>query len=311
MPNYQELDFYGRPIARETGQKSFEITAINPDRWEQLLGLGKGQGADRSGEIFLRKMYMELGYKPQEAKQAIQSLRDLIELSKVNRSIKVGDVAQFVKRRAVLGGAAAVGGAFLATSMGDPFTGVAMAVLARYGSSVLTKPAALKALVTVANPEISTKIRRNNYIRLIRLAIDDPDDLPEGLTMNDLKDPETALDFFMGETFSSMVDQDDVGTSEVKEEPVPVSKMMPKINPPATKVPEEHVSKNLSGEVKSKMASASPFIRKPGGATRGKLSEVQRAALAGGDIYGAIAAGNQGGAVYNDGIMNLANRRRV
>ena len=76
-------------------------------------------------------------------------------------------------------------------------------------------------------------------------------------------------------------------------------------------VPKTKVSNNISAEVKSKMASASPFIRKPGGATRGKLSEVQRAALAGGAIYGAIAAGNQGGAVYNDGIMNLANRRRV
>ena len=40
------------------------------------------------------------------------------------------------------------------------------------------------------------------------------------------------------------------------------------------------------------------------------LNQNQRAALAGGNLYGAIAQAKHGGAVYNDGIMNLAGRRR-
>jgi len=72
---------------------------------------------------------------------------------------------------------------------------------------------------------------------------------------------------------------------------------------------ENKQSNNVSAEVKSRMASN--FVRRPGGPTRGKLNPNQREALAGGNLYSAIAAAKHGGAVYNDGIMNLANRRRA
>ena len=68
-------------------------------------------------------------------------------------------------------------------------------------------------------------------------------------------------------------------------------------------------SNNVSAEVKSRMASN--FVRRPGGPIRGKLNPNQRGALAGGNLYSAMAAATHGGAVYNDGIMNLANRRRA
>ena len=71
-------------------------------------------------------------------------------------------------------------------------------------------------------------------------------------------------------------------------------------------------SNNVSGEIKTKpMASnmSSP-IRPLGGAQRGQLNPQQRAALASGNVYGAIATAKRGGAIYRDGIMNLSRRRR-
>ena len=71
-------------------------------------------------------------------------------------------------------------------------------------------------------------------------------------------------------------------------------------------------SNNVSGEIKTKPVASnmsSPF-RPMGGAQRGQLNPQQRAALAGGNIYGAIATAKRGGIIYRDGIMNLAGRRK-
>ena len=206
-----------------------------------------------------------------------------------------------------MAGAAGITGAFLASSMGDPMTGVAMALLARYGSNILSKPVALKAMVTVANPEFKDKMRRNNYLRLLRLAFDDENPVPEGMTMDDLRDPEKALNFLMGSTFAVNEDGEQKEVSQAEVQPQPVDMAARKVAPQPN-IPEKKVN-NVSAEVKSRMASN--FVRRPGGPTRGKLNPNQREALAGGNLYGAIAAAKHGGAVYNDGIMNLANRRRV
>ena len=315
--NRVKMPSYTKGTVKQTGENSFEITAINPERWEKLLGIGSG---DKSGEIFLRRLYKELGYSGVETKGAIQSLRDIIELSKVNIAVKIGDTAQFVKRRVVLAGAAGATGAFLATSMGDPMTGVAMALLARYGSNILTKPAALKAMVTVANPEFNDKMRRGNYLRLLRLAFDKENPIPEGMTMDDFRDPVKALDYLMGATFTVNDEGNQVDVSQaVTPQPVGVqpgagaggpggqySEAAGKVPP---NVPEKKVSNNVSAEVKSRMASN--FVRQKGVPGSTTLNQNQRAALAGGNLYSAIAAAKHGGAVYNDGIMNLANRRRV
>ena len=246
-----------------------------------------------------------MGHSAKEADGAIDSLRNLIAIAKANNSVKIGDTAQFVKRRAVLAGAAGITGAFLASSMGDPLTGVAMALLARYGSNILSKPAALKAMVTVANPEFKDKMRRNNYLRLLRLAFDDENPVPEGMTMDDLRDPEKALNFLMGSTFAVNEDGEEVSQAEVQ--PKPVDTAARAVTPP--NIPEKKVSNNVSAEVKSRMASN--FTRQKGVPGSTTLNQNQRAALAGGNLYSAIAAAKHGGAVYNDGIMNLANRRRA
>ena len=282
------------------GHNSYEIRAINPERWERNL-FGGDENVD-----FLKNFYKEMGHSTKEADGAIDSLRNLIEIAKANNSIKIGDTAQFVKRRAVLAGAAGITGAFLASSMGDPLTGVAMALLARYGSNILTKPAALKAMVTVANPEFKDKMRRNNYLRLLRLAFDKENPVPEGMTMDELRDPVKALNFLMGTTFAVNEDGEEVSQAEVQPQPVDTAA---RAVAPQPNIPEKKVSNNVSAEVKSRMASN--FVRRPGGPTRGKLNPNQREALAGGNLYSAIAAAKHGGAVYNDGIMNLANRRRA
>ncbi len=124
--------------------------------------------------------------------------------------------------------------------MGDPLTGVAMALLARYGSNILTKPAALKAMVTVANPEFKDKMRRNNYLRLIRLAFDDENPVPEGMTMDDFRDPEKALNFLMGAEFSVNEDGESLDVSEaVPVQPNPVDVASRKVAP---NIPEKKVS---------------------------------------------------------------------
>ena len=281
------------------GHNSYEIRAINPETWERNL-FGGGENVD-----FLKTFYKEMGHSAKEADGAIDSLRNLIAIAKANNSVKIGDTAQFVKRRAVLAGAAGITGAFLASSMGDPLTGVAMALLARYGSNILSKPAALKAMVTVANPEFKDKMRRNNYLRLLRLAFDDENPVPEGMTMDDLRDPEKALNFLMGSTFAVNEDGEEVSQAEVQ--PKPVDTAARAVTPP--NIPEKKVSNNVSAEVKSRMASN--FTRQKGVPGSTTLNQNQRAALAGGNLYSAIAAAKHGGAVYNDGIMNLANRRRA
>jgi hypothetical protein len=282
-----------------TGHNSYEIRAINPERWERNLFGSSGENVD-----FLKNFYKEMGHSAKEADSAIDSLRNIIEIAKANNSVKIGDTAQFVKRRAVLAGAAGITGAFLASSMGDPLTGVAMALLARYGSNILTKPAALKAMVTVANPEYKDKMRRNSYLRLIRLAFDDQNPVPEGMTMDDFRDPSKALDFLMGKTFATHEDGEEISQAEVQPQPVDTA-----ARTVAPNIPEKKVSNNVSAEVNSRMASN--FIRQKGVPGSTTLNQNQRAALAGGNLYSAIAAAKHGGAVYNDGIMNLANRRRA
>ena len=125
--------------------------------------------------------------------------------------------------------------------------------------------------------------------------------------MDDLRDPSKALDFLMGKTFATHEDGESMDVSqEVTPQPVD---MAARAVAPQPNVPEKKVSNNVSAEVKSRMASN--FVRRPGGPIRGKLNPNQRGALAGGNLYSAIAAAKHGGAVYNDGIMNLANRRRA
>ena len=196
-----------------------------------------------------------------------------------------------------------------------------MALLARHQSKVLASPETLKWLVTTMDDTIENKIRRSNYVRLARVIFDDPDQIPEGL---DIKDPEEVMNYLLGRDFGiTGVDQSKVPPPERKPEGIkktfdPIkTPLIPRTDAETGPIEgggfdqwkEQQHSKNLSGEIKSKMASN--FTRRKGVPGSTTLNQNQRAALAGGDLYGAIAQAKHGGSVHNDGIMNLANRRRA
>ena len=86
----------------------------------------------------------------------------------MERSVHVAETAQFVARRAVLAGASGITGAFIATNFGNPLIGVGMAMVARYGSNILTDPKRLQLLTNITNEGLTEKARRANYVRLAR-----------------------------------------------------------------------------------------------------------------------------------------------
>ena len=257
-----------------------------------------------------------------QAKTGLSNMTDLLKLAQIGYDMKIAETAQFVARRAVLAGTSGITGAFLATSAGvSPLTGVGMALLARHQSSILTRPQTLQWLVNTLDDTLSDKLRRANYVRLARVIFDDEPELPEGL---DIKDPTEVLNYLLGRNFGiTGVDQTNVPPTERKPEgfqktfePIKAP-LVPRANVDKGPIEaggidqykEQQQSNNVSAEVKSRMASN--FVRQKGVPGSTTLNQNQRAALAGGNLYSAIAAAKHGGAVYNDGIMNLANRRRV
>ena len=313
------------------------VNVFNPAHFSKLLKLGTKDGEDFLTELWRQTHRAEgKNFTAKQAKESINNMDQLLKLAQRGYETKIAETAQFVARRATLAGVSGITGAFLATSAGvSPLTGVGMALLARHQSKILTNPDTLEWLVKTIDDELPDKIRRSNYTRLARVLFRDEPNIPEGL---DIKDPNEVMNYLMGQDFSiansqSMLPPGERSATGVKKtfEPVkgpifPFAKEeiyeMPTKNttgkgPIESMGQEEYIrqnmenkqSNNVSAEVKSRMASN--YVRRPGGPIRGKLNPNQRGALAGGNLYSAIAAAKHGGAVYNDGIMNLANRRRA
>ena len=304
-----------------SGKDIVNVSIFNPQKFASSLKIGTKDGDEFMTELWkqtLKANGKTLSQK--EAKQGLENLSDLLVLAQRGYDTKIAETAQFVARRATLAGVSGISGAFLATSAGmSPLTGVGMALLARHQSKVLSSPETLKWLVTTIDDTIDDKIRRANYVRLARVIFDDEDQIPEGL---DIKDPEDVMNYLLGREFGiTGVDQSNLPPSERSKEGI--KKTFEPIKVPG--IPRKNIdqgpiegggfenykqqhSKNLSGEIKSKVASN--FVRQKGVPGSTTLNQNQRAALAGGNLYGAIAQAKHGGAVYNDGIMNLAGRRR-
>ena len=304
-----------------SGKDIVNVSIFNPQKFAASLKIGTKDGDEFMTELWkqtLKANGKTLSQK--EAKQGLENLSDLLVLAQRGYDTKIAETAQFVARRATLAGVSGISGAFLATSAGmSPLTGVGMALLARHQSKVLSSPETLKWLVTTIDDTIDDKIRRANYVRLARVIFDDEDQIPEGL---DIKDPEDVMNYLLGREFGiTGVDQSNLPPSERSKEGI--KKTFEPIKVPG--IPRKNIdqgpiegggfenykqqhSKNLSGEIKSKVASN--FVRQKGVPGSTTLNQNQRAALAGGNLYGAIAQAKHGGAVYNDGIMNLAGRRR-
>jgi hypothetical protein len=305
-----------------SGKDIVNVNIFNPKKFADSLKLGTKDGDEFLTELWKQTLKADgKTLSQKEAKEGLQNLSDLMVLAQRGYDTKIAETAQFVARRATLAGVSGISGAFLATSAGvSPLTGVGMALLARHQSKVLSSPETLKWLVTTMDDTIDNKIRRSNYVRLARVIFDDEDQIPEGL---DIKDPEEVMNYLLGRDFGiTGVDQSNVPPSQRSQEGIkktfePIkAPLIPRTDAETGPIEgggfdqwkEQQHSKNLSGEIKSKIASN--FTRPKGVPGRTTLNQNQRAALAGGNLYGAIAQAKHGGAVYNDGIMNLAGRRR-
>ena len=77
-------------------------------------------------------------------------------------------------------------------------------------------------------------------------------------------------------------------------------------------IPKETSSNNMSNELitKPKTNFAASNVSNPFRPVGGSMSPAKRAALASGDLYGAIATAKRGGTINKKGIMYFAGRRR-
>ena len=293
--------------------KVVDVQIFNPEKFERTIGLGTEQGDD-----MLKQFYLSMGNDEKASTKAVQNLKDLMELSKVERSVRVAETAQFVARRAVLAGASGITGAFIATNFGNPLIGVGMAMVARYGSNILTDPKRLQMLTNITNEGLTEKARRANYVRLAQLVFGDEgvkEDLPEGLDVTDVDD---TMNFLMGSTFTFNDADQEAIIKKAEEEATPFQITPESITQPEKKkfspsgvfptnlIPKQfQPPKNVSDEIKTS-GLTSNYMRQKGG----NLKPEQRASLAGGDLYGAIAQARGGGFVNRQGIMHLAGRRK-
>ena len=293
------------------GTKIVDVQIFNGDKFASNLGLGTDQG-----DAMLKQFYLSMGHDEKASIKAIQNLKDLVELSKIESSVRVAETAQFVARRAVLAGASGITGAFIATNFGNPLIGVGMAMVARYGSSILTDPKRLQMLTNITNEGLTEKARRANYVRLARLVFSDENiknEIPEGLDVTDIDD---TMNFLMGSTFTFNDADREALIKEAEEKARPFIMSPDAIDQPPAKTftPSERFPTNLlptpinnvSDEIKTSNITSNYMRQKKGS----NLNTNQRAALAGGDLYGAIAQAKGGGFINRQGIMHLAGRRK-
>ena len=306
--------------ALDTAQSGFNpeyitVNVFDPSKFRAKLGLNSNNGTEFMKEIWAQTMAANGKKLSKEGGEAaVKNLNDLLRIAEVGFATKLADTSSFVARRAALAGFSGIGGAFLATSTGiGPLGGLAIALLAKKNSKILSSPENLNWMVKVMDDTLDQKVRRSNWIKLSRVIFSD-ESLDPKLEGIDFEDPEEVLRYLFK---NQNVGSEPTMPVEEKIAPAPGAPDNKQIVPPKTYAPNfprsNNQSNNVSGEIKTKpMASnmSSPF-RPLGGAQRGQLNPQQRAALAGGNIYGAIATAKRGGAIYRDGIMNLAGRRRT
>ena len=316
-----KINIAGGSQMENVGTGMVNVNIFNPEKFADTLKLGTPDGDQFLTELWRQTLKANgKQLSAAEAKTGMDNMRQFLKLAQIGYDTKIAEVAQFVARRTVLAGTSGFMGAFLATSAGvSPLTGVGMALLARHQSRILSDPKTLQWLVKTIDDTVPMKVRRSNYARLARVIFDEEPEIPEGL---DIKDPTEVLNYLLNRDFGiTGTDQTNVPPSERKPEGVkktfePIkAPLIPRANVDKGPIEEggleeyKKQSNNVSAEIKSKMASN--FVRQKGVPGSTTLNQNQRAALAGGNLYGAIAQAKHGGAVYNDGIMNLANRRRA
>ena len=279
------------------------VNVFDPSTFRARLGLDSNQGQQFMVELYantLGKNGEKLGLA--NGKAAVKDLMNLLKIAEIGYANKIAETSQFVARRAGLAGISGITGAFVATAGGmSPLTGVGIALLAKYQARILSSPEHLKAMVTTIDDTIDKKIRRANYAKLVRFIYDDPAKIPEGL---DFDDPEAMMQYIFTNEFTR--------SSEPEEGP-PIEETTVD-SPPvgSVDIPKETSSNNMSNELitKPKTKFVASNVSNPFRPVGGSMSPAKRAALASGDLYGAIATAKRGGTINKKGIMYFAGRRR-
>jgi len=290
------------------------VNVFDPAKFRSNLKLDTQQGQDFMNALWSQTMAAEgktLGKKGSEA--ALQNLQSLLKIAEIGYANKIAETSQFVARRAGLAGFSGITGAFLATGAGmSPLTGLGIALLAKHQGKILSSPQYLEWIVSTVDDTMSNKIRRANAAKLARVLLDDPDN--ESVQGLDFDDPEAVMQYMFTNEFRPSSEPE--GDVDKTFEPMFPQENAPDMGPVEAGGVEQFQktsSNNMSNELVTKpktnfVASnvSSPF-RKVGGAT---FSPEKRAALAGGNLYEAIATAKRGGSIKKQGIMYFSGRRR-
>ena len=298
------------------------INIFNPQKFRNSLKLETQDGKQFMLELYSKMINPDTGraYGQDGAKAALENLNKILDIAQIGYDTKIAETAQFVARRAVLGGRGAILGAFIATNFaGGPLAGLTMAFLARHQAKILSDPQKLANLVNMADETLSDKIRRSNYVRLFRAIYPGENDVPEGLDMDDFDE---VLNFMLMRDFQPSVTNEDVSPApgapkELKTfEPNFIRENAPEAGPAEIELmefkKENKLSNNMSNEfiTKDKPKFAANTISSPFRPIGGNMSDAKRAALAGGNLYEAIATAKRGGSINKQGIMYFAGRRK-
>ncbi len=99
----------------------------------------------------------------------VSDIEDFNKVAQAVGSVEIPDVATFIKRRAVLGGAKAIAGTFLAgVGLTSPIKTIALITATRSGARLISDPAKLKSLTTALDSTATQKAQRAAVLRLIR-----------------------------------------------------------------------------------------------------------------------------------------------
>ena len=287
------------------------VNIFNPQKFRNLLKLDTAQGQDFLQAIYTHTIDPATGKVLGEegARAAVENMNRLLRIAEIGYNMKIPETSQFVARRAGLAGFAGISGAFLATGAGmSPITGLGIALLAKHQGKILSSPTYLKQLVTAVDDTMAMKVRRANIAKLARLLLgDDPDN--EKVQGLDFDDTDAVLQYMFENEFPQSTQPNKTF------EPT-----FPQQNPPETGPAEQErdefqknmQSNNMSNEFITKPAPkfAANTISNPFRPVGGAMSDAKRAALAGGDLYEAIATAKRGGTINKQGIMYFAGRRK-
>jgi len=291
----------------------FTINVFNPAKFRSNLKLDTQQGQDFMNELWAQTMAAEgktLGKK--DSSYALQNLQSLLKIAEIGYATKIAETSQFVARRAGLAGFSGITGAFIATSAGvSPLTGLGIALLAKHQGKILSNPQYLEWMVKGIDDSLETKIRRANMTKLARVIFDDPDN--EKVQGLDFDDPEAVMQYmFTNEFTRSSQPEADVDKTFAPNFPQDNPPDMGPVEAGGVENFQKTSSNNMSNELitKPKTNFAASNVSNPFRPVGGSMSPAKRAALASGDLYGAIATAKKGGSINKQGIMYFAGRRR-